>query len=698
MGEENSHSWHEQEIILEDEEVEDSLEQWLTDNSQESDDDDAFFEDLFAEEQEHDDENSAAEIDLEQDSVSSQQSDFWQTEASGESLNLNEQELRAKEKSSADEEWNELFQVLNADQQQEPTKEEEEEQALSKLDDLYPDEESSTEDFSWSQQILEPLEDLESIFANEKEKTFIQDVADSAAFQTAYDEHKTFSSTYIQESLGQQLSSVLDYYEGIDSLDSLINAPAQLPDKEDFDRVALEAYIEQVPEPVTPEESLTEITPPTPAAPQPPVASPAAQGGASLFEQTLKVPVRLMDNLNNLIGELVINRNSLEQDQERLRQFLDNLLERVQDLNDLGVQIQDLYERSLLENSLRLSKSHSNGQIGTVGKSREKSSDSKATYDEDYDPLEMDRFSGFHSLSQQIIELIVRVRESSSDIEFLVDKVEQEARIFRQVTGQLQEGFTEARMVPFSQVADRLPRAVRDISLKLNKKAQLQVQGKETLVDKMILEQLYDPLTHLVNNAITHGIESPEERQHFRKAETGTIKVEARHQGNQTIIAISDDGAGLDPLRIRRKAVEKGLISKADASALPDIDIFDFIFSPGFSTKEQADDFAGRGVGMDVVRSSLSKLRGSINIDSSPGKGTTFTIGLPLTLSITTALCCKLNQSNLAFPMDGVEDQFETTKDNIKVNKDGERFIRWQKSSTLLPFKPLSELLSYNRT
>ncbi len=698
MGEENSHSWHEQEIILEDEEVEDSLEQWLTDNSQESDDDDAFFEDLFAEEQEHDDENSAAEIDLEQDSVSSQQNDFWQTEASGESLNLNEQELGAKEKSSADEEWNELFQVLNADQQQEPTKEEEEEQALSKLDDLYPDEESSTEDFSWSQQILEPLEDLESIFANEKEKTFIQDVADSAAFQTAYDEHKTFSSTYIQESLGQQLSSVLDYYEGIDSLDSLINAPAQLPDKEDFDRVALEAYIEQVPEPVTPEESLTEITPPTPAAPQPPVASPAAQGGASLFEQTLKVPVRLMDNLNNLIGELVINRNSLEQDQERLRQFLDNLLERVQDLNDLGVQIQDLYERSLLENSLRLSKSHSNGQIGTVGKSREKSSDSKATYDEDYDPLEMDRFSGFHSLSQQIIELIVRVRESSSDIEFLVDKVEQEARIFRQVTGQLQEGFTEARMVPFSQVADRLPRAVRDISLKLNKKAQLQVQGKETLVDKMILEQLYDPLTHLVNNAITHGIESPEERQHFRKAETGTIKVEARHQGNQTIIAISDDGAGLDPLRIRRKAVEKGLISKADASALPDIDIFDFIFSPGFSTKEQADDFAGRGVGMDVVRSSLSKLRGSINIDSSPGKGTTFTIGLPLTLSITTALCCKLNQSNLAFPMDGVEDQFETTKDNIKVNKDGERFIRWQKSSTLLPFKPLSELLSYNRT
>jgi Chemotaxis protein histidine kinase and related kinases len=155
----------------------------------------------------------------------------------------------------------------------------------------------------------------------------------------------------------------------------------------------------------------------------------------------------------------------LEQDQERLQQFLDNLLERLQDLNDLGVQIQDLYERSLLENSLRLSKSYSNGQMGASRKNSEHSSDSQITYNEEYDPLEMDRFSGFHSLSQQIIELIVRVRESGSDIEFLVDKVEQEARIFRQVTGQLQEGFTEARMVPFSQVADRLPRAVRDISI-----------------------------------------------------------------------------------------------------------------------------------------------------------------------------------------------------------------------------------------
>jgi len=472
----------------------------------------------------------------------------------------------------------------------------------------------------------------------------------------------------------------------------------------DVDFASLEAYIEQAPT-VSAEQEKAVSSPGNQQAEKveaTPAPANTGRGGTALFEQTVKVPVRLMDNLNNLIGELVINRNSLEQDQERLRRFLDNLLEQVQNLNDLGGRMQDLYERSLLENSLLASKS-STGAYQTIRgngsqANGETDSGSSSNHREEYDPLEMDSFSGFHQLSQEMMELIVRVRESTSDLEFLVDSVEQEARIFRQVTTQLQEGFTAARMVSFSQVADRLPRAVREISLKLNKKAQLKVEGEDTLVDKMILEQLYDPMTHLVNNAITHGIESPEERKAAGKPETGTIKVEAHHQGNQTIISLSDDGAGLDPVRIRRKAVEKGLVSQVEANNLPDIDIFDFIFHPGFSTKEKADDFAGRGVGMDVVRSTLSKLRGSINIDSTLGKGTTFTIGLPLTLSITTALCCKLGQSNIAFPMDGVEDKFETSKENIKVNQQGERFVRWQKSSTLLPFKHLSELLSYNRT
>ena len=685
ITEENSEWWNEKETFLEDDASEEDLEIWLTENSDQSDDE--FFQDLFAEETE--DEGEALELENK-----ANVSESLDTNALWGSLNLDDQEENPEKETLIEdeesEEWDELFQAIELDE-----KAAAENEALTQLEEFDEDEETSEEQSSWHQQTFEPLEDLESIFANEGEETFIQGLEDHSTRPQNYNNDKSFSSTYNQDWEGYLSASAIEYYQGWDELENLIDAPAQFATNQDFDVAALEDYIEQAPALAQPEATVSDLTPTSTQTAQP---SAAARGGASLFEQTIKVPVRLMDNLNNLIGELVVNRNSLEKDQERLRQFLDNLLEQVQNLSDLGVRMQDLYERSLLENSLLLSKSYSSSSRASGGTSNGDSSASDYSQDGEYNPLEMDRFSSFHLLSQEMIELIVRVRESSSDIEFLVDEVEQEARVFRQVTTQLQEGFTEARMVPFSQVADRLPRAVRDISLKLNKKAKLEVGGKETLVDKMILEQLYDPMTHLVNNAITHGIESPEERKHFGKPETGIIKVEAHHQGNQSIISISDDGAGLDPVRIRRKAVEKGLISKAEASALPDIDVFDFIFNPGFSTRDQADDYAGRGVGMDVVRSSLSKLRGSINIDSSPGKGTTFTIGLPLTLSITTALCCKLNQSNLAFPMDGVEDKFETTKDNIKVNKDGERFIRWQKSSTLLPFKPLSDLLSYNRT
>lgn len=683
LSEENSQWWNEKETVLEDDGSEEELEIWLTENSEQSDDE--FFQDLFAEETENDNHEEEA---LENEANVSKSLD---TSALWGNLNLDHQEENPeKETLIEEEEWDELFEAIESEE-----KEIAENEALLQLEEFYDDEETSEESSSWHEQTFEPLEDLESIFANEGEETFIQDIEEQRTRRLNYNDDTHFFQTYNQDWESYLSSSVIEYYQRWDDLESLIEAPAQFATDQDFDVAALEDYIEQAAAPAEPEATASEFALSSTQKAQP---SSAGRGGAGLFEQTIKVPVRLMDNLNNLIGELVVNRNSLEKDQERLRQFLDNLLEQVQNLNDLGVRMQDLYERSLLENSLLISKSYSSRSRASVGTSNGDSSSSDHSQDGEYDPLEMDRFSNFHLLSQEMIELIVRVRESTSDIEFLVDEVEQEARVFRQVTTQLQEGFTEARMVPFSQVADRLPRAVRDISLQLNKKAKLQIGGKETLVDKMILEQLYDPITHLVNNAITHGIESPAERNHFGKPETGTIKVEAHHQGNQSIISISDDGAGLDPVRIRRKAVEKGLISKAEASALPDIDVFDFIFSPGFSTRDQADDYAGRGVGMDVVRSSLSKLRGSINIDSSPGKGTTFTIGLPLTLSITTALCCKLNQSNLAFPMDGVEDKFETTKDNIKVNQDGERFIRWQKSSTLLPFKPLSELLSYNRT
>ncbi|QQE63348.1 hypothetical protein GFS31_00120 [Leptolyngbya sp. BL0902] len=417
----------------------------------------------------------------------------------------------------------------------------------------------------------------------------------------------------------------------------------------------------------------------------------APRRASAVTDQTMRVNVSHLDNLNNLMGELVVNRNSLEQDQEQLRQSLDNLLNQVQQLNDVGQRMRDLYERSLLESSLM-----ANRQAFALGGSSSGGSSGSHATGATFDALEMDRFTGFHTLSQEMIELIVRVREASSDIEMTVDSTDQIARQFRQVTTQLQEGLNKARMAPFGQTADRLPRAVREISIKCGKEAKLIVEGRDTLIDKMILDRLYDPMTHLVNNAITHGVETPEERLVAGKSREGTITVRAFYQGNQTVIYIADNGGGINPAVVKAKAIKKGLITPAEAQTMTDIEVYDLLFEPGFSTRDQADDFSGRGVGMDVVRTALSDIRGSITIESEVGKGTSFTVRLPLTLSITKALSCINNQARIAFPIDGVEDMFDIPKERVQTDDKGHSSILWR--DTLLPVRPLSDLLKFNRS
>ncbi|MEA5469546.1 response regulator [Spirulina sp. 06S082] len=409
-------------------------------------------------------------------------------------------------------------------------------------------------------------------------------------------------------------------------------------------------------------------------------------------EASLKVPVKQMDNLSNLVGELVVNRNSLEGDEERLRQFLDSLMHQVQNLSDVGGRMQDLYERSLLENALlRSRREYHTNQTNDFAHSTTTTDAS----DSGFDNLEMDSFSKFHELAQETIEMIVRVRESASDIQFLVDDIDQVARTLRQVTSQLQEGLTKSRMIPFGNTASRLPLAVRRIAPQLNKQAQLELEGQETLIDKMILEHLSDPLTHLVNNALTHGIELPEVRLASGKSQMGHIKVIAMQQGNQTVISVSDDGGGIDPDIVKQKAIQKGLIDRDRAKRLSRLDVYDLLFHPGFSTKDQADNFAGRGVGLDVVRTSINEIRGAVSIDSKLGKGTTFTIRLPLTLSICKALCCVSENAPISFPLDGVEDMIDLPHRKLQRNAQGQMCIPWR--DTLLPYAPLSELLSYNR-
>ncbi|NJR74927.1 MAG: chemotaxis protein CheA, partial [Scytonema sp. CRU_2_7] len=400
------------------------------------------------------------------------------------------------------------------------------------------------------------------------------------------------------------------------------------------------------------------------------------------FEQLIKVPVKHLDDLSNLVGELVVNRNTLEQDQERLRQFLDNLLHQVQQLSDVGARMQELYERSRLETSVQANRRNHDGQ-----KNEET--------DRDFTESEMDRFTPFHTLSQEMIELIVRVRETASDIGFVTEDTERVTGQFRQVTKALQEGIMRSRMEPFSEVSTPLERGVRESAIKCGKQAQLVIEGRETLIDKMILEHLKNPLTHLLNNAIAHGVETPDVRQTLGKPPVGVITVRAFHQGNQTIISVTDDGAGIDIEAVKAKAIKIGIMTPEQAKNLSDHDVYNLLFLPGFSTKEKEDELAGRGIGLDVVLARMSGVRGTINIDSTVGRGTTFTIRLPLTLSICKALCCISDKVHIAFPMDGVEDTLDIPVTNIQQGSDGQKYIPWR--DTLLPFQPLKEILTFNR-
>ncbi len=218
------------------------------------------------------------------------------------------------------------------------------------------------------------------------------------------------------------------------------------------------------------------------------------------------------------------------------------------------------------------------------------------------------------------------------------------------ITSELQEGVMRTRMQPISTVWNKLPRIVRDIAHACEKEVTLETQGKETELDKTIIEAIKDPLTHIIRNAVDHGIEKPSDRMTKGKPSGGTLLMRAFHEGGQVVIEISDDGGGLNSQRIKAKAVEKGLIPPDRADLMTDADICRLIFLPGFSTAEKVTNLSGRGVGMDVVRSNIERIGGTVDVTSIQGRGTTFTIRIPLTLAIIPALIVTAGPNQYAIP------------------------------------------------
>jgi two-component system, chemotaxis family, sensor kinase CheA len=219
------------------------------------------------------------------------------------------------------------------------------------------------------------------------------------------------------------------------------------------------------------------------------------------------------------------------------------------------------------------------------------------------------------------------------------------------ITEELQVAGLKTRMVPVDTVFRRFPRLVRDVAQSLQKEVELVLLGEDTELDKTMVELIGDPLVHLVRNCLDHGLELPDRRVAAGKPRHGTIRMEARQEGDQIVISVSDDGAGIDPERVARKAVEKGLVSAERVGSLSQREILDFIFLPGFSTAEKTSDLSGRGVGMDVVRSNLKKLNGTIDLDSKLGAGTTVLLKLPLTLAILPVLLVRVAEETYALPL-----------------------------------------------
>ncbi|EGK57469.1 chemotaxis histidine kinase CheA [Centipeda periodontii DSM 2778] len=243
------------------------------------------------------------------------------------------------------------------------------------------------------------------------------------------------------------------------------------------------------------------------------------------------------------------------------------------------------------------------------------------------------------------------------------------------VTGDLQNIVMKVRMVPVSAVFNRFPRMVRDVSKELGKEINLTIEGEETELDRTVIDEIGDPIMHLLRNSLDHGVESPDVREAKGKSRTGEVGLIARHEGNNVVIMITDDGAGIDANKIRRKAVEKGMVTQSEADSLDDADAVRLIFLPGFSTAEQITDISGRGVGMDVVRSKIEALSGHVDVETHIDEGSIFKIKLPLTLAIIQAMLVRVQEEMYAIPLTSIDSTINIEPSDIQTVQNKEVIV-----------------------
>jgi chemosensory pili system protein ChpA (sensor histidine kinase/response regulator) len=390
-------------------------------------------------------------------------------------------------------------------------------------------------------------------------------------------------------------------------------------------------------------------------------ATPQTQKQA-VAAKSVRIALGRLDRMMNTVGELVINRTKMVGRVAELEKLIDTLSFSKERLQGKVSEFQDKYEFNRIRPI----------QPGTPWANRQTQQmlTSAAAGDgsvfSDFGELEMDRYDDFNILSRSMTEISADVNEVLSQLEGFIGRVEGDIDEFTKLAHHLQDEITAARMVPIGTLYSLLSRTVRDAAKSAKKQVELDLSGSETELDNNIIQQISDPLVHLVRNSVAHGIERAEDRLRAGKPEQGKILLRAYHRGNHIYIEVEDDGRGIDYERVKESAIESGLVSQETAGRLTERDLREMLFHPGFSTASVKTELAGRGVGLDVVRSNLNVLNGEIEVQSVANQGTKFTLKVPLTLIISPALFVRCGSNHFAIPLAVVEEIRRLRADEIE--------------------------------
>jgi chemosensory pili system protein ChpA (sensor histidine kinase/response regulator) len=379
--------------------------------------------------------------------------------------------------------------------------------------------------------------------------------------------------------------------------------------------------------------------------------------------KSVRIALARLDRMMNTVGELVINRTRMVGRVAELEKLVDTLSFSKERLQGKVAEFQEKYEFNRVSNN-RTAQGAWNPEPTPQMLTSAAAGDT--SFWSEFSDLEMDRYDDFNILSRSMAEISADVNEVLSQLQGFIGRVEGDIDEFTKLAHHLQDEITAARMVPIGTLYSRLSRAVRDAANSTGKHVELDLSGSETELDNNIIQQISDPLVHLVRNSVAHGIEQSDDRTAAGKSITGNIMLRAYHRGNHIYIEVEDDGGGINYERVKQSAIERGLVSEETADRLTERDLREMLFHPGFSTAPVKTELAGRGVGLDVVRANLNALNGEIDIQSTSGKGTKFTLKVPLTLIISPALFVRCGTTNFALPLAIVEEIRRLRADEIE--------------------------------